>query len=244
VVVNPDGSFVYTPSPDYHGPDSFTYTITDADGDVSTATVTLTVKPVDDLPIAVDDALEAREDMPLSGTLTGNDTPSGDGGNVWAKASDPAHGSVVVNPDGSFVYTPSPDYHGPDSFTYTITDADGDVSTATVTLTVKPVDDLPIAVDDALEAREDTPLSGTLTGNDTPSGDGGNVWAKASDPAHGSVVVNPDGSFVTPRARTTTAPTASPTPSPTPTATCPPPPSPSPSSRSMIRPPAPTRPSP
>jgi VCBS repeat-containing protein len=196
VVVNPDGSFVYTPSPDYHGPDSFTYTITDADGDVSTATVTLTVKPVDDLPIAVDDALEAREDTPLSGTLTGNDTPSGDGGNVWAKASDPAHGSVVVNPDGSFVYTPSPDYHGPDSFTYTITDADGDVSTATVTLTVKPVDDLPIAVDDALEAREDTPLSGTLTGNDTPSGDGGNVWAKASDPAHGSVVVNPDGSFV------------------------------------------------
>jgi VCBS repeat-containing protein len=135
--------------------------------------------------------------MPLSGTLTGNDTPSGDGGNVWAKASDPAHGSVVVNPDGSFVYTPSPDYHGPDSFTYTITDADGDVSTATVTLTVKPVDDLPIAVDDALEAREDTP-SAARSPVTTPSGDGGNVWAKASDPAHGSVVVNPDGSFVHP----------------------------------------------
>ncbi|MBK7849425.1 MAG: tandem-95 repeat protein [Zoogloea sp.] len=219
VTVNPDGTLDFIPAPNFHGTAVITYTISDGHGGTDTAIVTIQITPVDDLPIAVDDALEAREDTPLSGTLTGNDTPSGDGGNVWAKASDPAHGSVVVNPDGSFVYTPSPDYHGPDSFTYTITDADGDVSTATVTLTVKPVDDLPIAVDDALEAREDMPLSGTLTGNDTPSGDGGNVWAKASDPAHGSVVVNPDGSFVT-RARTTTAPTASPTPSPTPTATC------------------------
>ncbi|HOY02100.1 Ig-like domain-containing protein, partial [Zoogloea sp.] len=116
---------------------------------------------VDDLPIAVDDALEAREDTPLSGTLTGNDTPSGDGGNVWAKASDPAHGSVVVNPDGSFVYTPSPDYHGPDSFTYTITDADGDVSTATVTLTVKPVNDPPTGTDKTVTLKDgqNRPLS-------------------------------------------------------------------------------------
>jgi hypothetical protein len=53
---------------------------------------------------------------------------------------------VVVNPDGSFVYTPNANYHGPDSFTYTITDADGDVSTATVSITVTPVDDLPAAV--------------------------------------------------------------------------------------------------
>ncbi len=136
-MVNADGSFTYTPDADYHGPDSFTYTLTDADGDVSTATALLTVNPIDDLPVAVDDTFLTDEDSALTGqTLAPNDTPSGDGGNTWALATGPSHGSVVVNADGSFTYTPDADYHGPDSFTYTLTDADGDVSTATITITV------------------------------------------------------------------------------------------------------------
>ncbi|MBK8577074.1 MAG: cadherin-like domain-containing protein [Candidatus Accumulibacter sp.] len=50
-------------------------------------------------------------------------TPLGDGGNTSALPTGPSHGSVVVNADGSFTYTPDADYHGPDSFTYTLTDA-------------------------------------------------------------------------------------------------------------------------
>ena len=50
----------------------------------------------------------------------------------------------MVNPDGTFSYTPDPNYNGPDSFTYTITDADGSTSTATVTLGVTPVNDVPV----------------------------------------------------------------------------------------------------
>ncbi|MCP5308579.1 MAG: retention module-containing protein [Zoogloeaceae bacterium] len=195
VTVNPDGTFSYTPNANYNGPDSFTYTITDADGDVSTATATINVAPVNDVPVATDDTLAAVEDTPLTGTLAANDTPSGDGGNVWALASGPANGSVTVNPDGTFSYTPDANYNGPDSFTYTITDADGDVSTATATINVAPVNDVPVAADDTLAAFEDTPLTGTLAANDTPSGDGGNVWALASGPANGSVTVNADGTF-------------------------------------------------
>jgi hypothetical protein len=195
VVVNADGSFTYTPDADYHGPDSFTYTLTDADGDVSTATALLTVNPIDDLPVAVDDTFLTDEDSALTQTLAPNDTPSGDGGNTWALATGPSHGSVVVNADGSFTYTPDADYHGPDSFTYTLTDADGDVSTATALLTVNPIDDLPVAVDDTFLTDEDSALTQTLAPNDTPSGDGGNTWALATGPSHGSVVVNADGSF-------------------------------------------------
>jgi hypothetical protein len=213
VVVNADGSFTYTPDADYHGPDSFTYTLTDADGDVSTATALLTVNPIDDLPVAVDDTFLTDEDSALTQTLAPNDTPSGDGGNTWALATGPSHGTVVVNADGSFTYTPDADYHGPDSFTYTLTDADGDVSTATALLTVNPIDDLPVAVDDTFLTDEDSALTGqTLAPNDTPSGDGGNTWALATGPSHGSVVVNADGSFTYTRTPTTTAPTASPTP--------------------------------
>src|SRR4029079_5891496 len=142
---------------------------------------------------AVNDSFSTSEDTPLSGTLAGNDTPSGDGGNVWTKTTNPSNGTAVVNADGTFTYTPNANFNGSDSFTYTITDVDGDTSTATVTVTVNPVDDLPVAVNDNISTSENTPLSGTLAGNDTPSGDGGNVWAKATNPSNGTAVVNADG---------------------------------------------------
>ena len=112
---------------------SFTYTITDADGDTSTATVFIAI---DDSPGAVGDSYSTAHNTPVSGSLSGNDRPSLDGGNIWAKTSNPSHGTVTVNPDGTFVYVPTPGYSGTDSFTYRITDADGDTSTATVTITV------------------------------------------------------------------------------------------------------------
>ncbi|MEM1293874.1 MAG: Ig-like domain-containing protein, partial [Verrucomicrobiota bacterium] len=193
--VNNDGTYTYTPNANYNGADSFTYTITDADGDVSTATASITVNSVDDLPVAADDAISVDEDDSVSGTLAGNDTPSGDGGNVWALASGPGNGIVTINNDGTYTYTPSANYNGSDSFTYTITDADGDVSTATASITVNSVDDLPVAADDAISVDEDDSVSGTLAGNDTPSGDGGNIWAIASGPSNGSVTVNNDGTY-------------------------------------------------
>jgi len=196
VTIDPvTGNPVYTPEANWNGTDTFTYTISDGNGGTDTATVTMDVAPVDDFPLAVDDSFNATEDTPYNGNLAANDTPSGDGGNVWSKATDPANGIVTVNSDGTFTYTPNANYNGTDSFTYTITDADGDTSTATVTMDVAPVDDFPLAVDDSFNATEDTPYNGNLAANDTPSGDGGNVWSKATDPANGIVTVNSDGTF-------------------------------------------------
>ncbi|WP_230970026.1 Ig-like domain-containing protein [Nitrogeniibacter aestuarii] len=195
VTVNPDGTFTYTPNADYNGPDSFEYKIVDADGDETTATATITVAPTNDVPVAADDAYTTDEDVPVSGDLTGNDTPSADGGNVWALVSGPSNGTVVVNADGTFTYTPNPDYNGTDSFEYSITDIDGDTTTATATITIDPANDVPLAMDDAYTTDEDVPVSGDLSGNDTPSADGGNVWALVSGPSNGTVVVNADGTF-------------------------------------------------
>ena len=116
--------------------DSFLYLLTDADGSSSSATVTIEVASVDDLPLAQDDRFDAAEDEVLTGSVAGNDTPSGDGGNVWGKISNPSHGTASVTADGSFSYTPNADFHGSDSFSYTLTDADGSLSTATVTIHV------------------------------------------------------------------------------------------------------------
>ena len=198
VTMNPDGSYTYTPAANYNGTDVFTYQLCDADADCTTATVTITITTVDDLPVAADDSFGTAEDTPLGGTVAGNDTPSGDGGNIWSLVGangGAAHGTVTMNPDGSYTYTPAANYNGTDVFTYQLCDADADCTTATVTITITAVDDAPVAADDSFGTAEDTPLGGTVAGNDTPSGDGGNVWSLVTQALHGAAVVNGDGSF-------------------------------------------------
>src|SRR5439155_1260587 len=97
--------------------------------------VSITVNPVDDFPVAVNDSFTTAEDTSINGNLAANDTPSGDGGNVWSLVTSAAHGSAAVNANGTFSYNPAANYNGSDSFTYKITGADGDTSTASVSLT-------------------------------------------------------------------------------------------------------------
>src|SRR5207248_5092956 len=114
---------------------------------------------------------------------------------VFANDLDPGHGSVTVNADGSFTYTPAANYHGPDSFTYTVTDAAaGESATQTVSITVTAVTDL-TANDDSFSTSEDTALSDSVAINDTTTSGGTLSFAKTTDPSHGSVTVNADGSF-------------------------------------------------
>lgn len=104
-------------------------------------------------PDAVDDATSTNEDTPVSGNvLDGSDggldtDPDSDPLTVTGN-TDPSNGSVTVNPDGSYTYTPDTDFSGTDSFTYDISDGNGGTDTATVTITVNDVNDPPIAEDD------------------------------------------------------------------------------------------------
>ncbi len=116
----------------------------------------ITIECVNDLPVANDDEASTTEDTSVSGSLSGNDELSDDGGNTWSLKTGPAHGTAYVNPDGTFTYTPSENYCGKDSFTYTLTDADGDSDTAKVVITIECVNDLPVANDDTASTTEDT----------------------------------------------------------------------------------------
>ncbi|MCK6386645.1 MAG: Ig-like domain-containing protein, partial [Zoogloea sp.] len=163
------GAILYTPDANFHGLDSFTYAVSDGQGGAATATVSVTVTPVNDLPQAVDDVVGVNEDSPLTGSLAGNDSPSGDGGNIWSLVAGPGHGSLVLAGDGSFRYTPDPDFHGTDSFTYALTDADGDRVTAIATIVVAPVNDAPVLAGGAgvaLNIAENSPAVTTLVATD------------------------------------------------------------------------------
>ncbi|MDH3793206.1 MAG: cadherin-like domain-containing protein, partial [Rhodospirillales bacterium] len=162
VTLNTDGSFEYIPDANLNGPDSFTYVANDGALDSNIATVAITVTPVNDAPVAVDDAYATDEDVVLNvaapGVL-GNDTDA-DGDPLSAVLDvGPANGTLALNGDGSFTYTPNANFNGPDSFTYHANDGAADSNIATVAITVNAVNDAPVAVDDSYTTTEDTALS-------------------------------------------------------------------------------------
>src|SRR5262249_44419758 len=155
--LNSDGSFSYLPATNYLGIDSFTYKANDGLVDSALATVSLTIGDVNDAPVAVDDSYTTAEDTPLSVAAIGvlsNDSDV-DGATLNAiLPSQPPHGSLSFNTDGSFTYPPVANYPGPDSFTYKANDGQADSALATVNLTVTPVNDPPVALNDNYTTAE------------------------------------------------------------------------------------------
>src|SRR5204863_216537 len=152
VTLNADGSFTYAPNANFNGSDGFTYKANDGTTDSNTATVTIAVSAVNDAPVAVNDSYGTTEDTPLTiaapGVL-GNDTDVDGNPLTAAVVAQPAHGTLTVNANGSFTYTPALNFNGIDGFTYKANDGTADSNVATVTITVAPVNDAPNAVNDA-----------------------------------------------------------------------------------------------
>ncbi|MGV0795300.1 cadherin-like domain-containing protein, partial [Mycolicibacterium sp. XJ1819] len=111
----------------------------------------------------------------------------------------PANGTLELNADGSFTYTPNQDFYGTDTFTYMANDGELDGNTATVTITVNPVnDEAPIAADDAYAVDEDGVLTVTGPGvlaNDTDFDNDDLTAILVDGPANGTLTLNPDGSL-------------------------------------------------
>jgi VCBS repeat-containing protein len=198
VTLAADGTYVYTPAAGYAGPDAFTYRASDGAATSNVATVSLTVDATNRAPVAVGDVGTTPRDIALNGTsVLANDTDA-DGNTLTAqKDGDPAHGSVTLAADGTYVYTPASGYAGPDAFTYKASDGAASSNVATVSLTVDATNRKPVAVDDTGTTVQDTALTGTTVLANDSDPDGNTLQAfKASDPAHGTVTVAPDGTFV------------------------------------------------
>lgn len=186
VVWNNNGTYVYTPATGWSGVDAFTYTITTPGGQTVTATETITVQA---LPLAVSDSYVTALNTPVNGDAGTGDSYSA--GSTFAQTSSPAHGTVVWNSDGTYVYTPTTGWSGVDTFTYEVTGPDNNTDTATETITVEA---LAIAANDSLSTDLNVSVNGAAATGDTyPAG---TTFAKTSNPAHGTVVWNVDGTYV------------------------------------------------
>ncbi|MBS7839198.1 cadherin-like domain-containing protein, partial [Wohlfahrtiimonas chitiniclastica] len=197
VVVNEDGTYTYTPNPDYHGEDQFTVVVSDGHGGETIVTVPVTITPVNDAPEAkeTNQPIETPEDEPKHGKIT--DVMDKDGDELtYTLGEMPTHGTVVVNEDGTYTYTPNPDYHGEDQFTVVVSDDHGGETIVTVPVTITPVNDAPEVkeANQPIETPEDEPKHGKIT--DVTDKDGDDLTYQVGElPKNGTVVVNEDGTY-------------------------------------------------
>lgn len=201
LVFNGDGSFSYAPNAGYSGTDQFFYRASDGQALSALTTVTITIGSVDDAPVAADDSYFVFEDtvttVPAAGVLS-NDFDPEDDVLTATLISGASHGTVVLQLDGGFTYTPNPGFTGIDTFTYQANDGVSDSNVATVTMNVMPKNDEPLANEDFYSTDEEQPITvaaPSVLGNDFDD-DGDALTALLRDnPLHGVVSLNGDGSF-------------------------------------------------
>lgn len=143
-------TLLYQPAANYFGPDSFSFTVDDGNGETDTAEISITVTPVNDAPVAVNQIVTVGEDTMIAILVTATDV---EGDTLSYSFTQPAHGTVNAT-DNTAIYQPAANYNGSDSFTFTVDDGNGGISTATVSITVTPVNDAPAALASAASAND------------------------------------------------------------------------------------------
>ena len=199
----------FDPTANYNGPASVRIVARDMGSSGSGGeqsdddTINITVEPVNDTPVAADDFFSTDEDSSLmistgSGLVANDFDIDGDVLSVIAVSST-ANGTLSLNTDGSFVYTPNTNFNGVDSFTYRASDGSLQSEIRTVTLTVNAVNDAPVSNDESFVMPQLTILK--LTAADGVLINDVDVEADTlrailvDSPRNGTLVLNADGSF-------------------------------------------------
>lgn len=204
---NIDGSVSYTPNPDFNGVDSFTYTVRDTVGAISNAaTVSVTVSPLNDNPVAVNDVFDVAQDsINNSLDVLGNDSDvDGDTLTITAVDATGSAGGAVTTNGTDVSYSPLAGYSGQETFGYTIADGNGGTAFATVTVTVIPAatNQAPVAGDDYatvtrnIGASTNSVIINVVTNDSDADGTvDATTVTKTSEPRKGIAVNNGDGTF-------------------------------------------------
>jgi VCBS repeat-containing protein len=183
LTLEPSGAFRYVPAAGFSGTVTFSYHANDGELDSNTTTVTITVNEVNDPPTARADTYTTAEDTQLVVTaangVLANDSDPDSGTTLTASVvGTVSNGTLVMQPNGSFTYTPGTNFNGTATFTYRARDAELASATVTVTITVTPVNDPPFITNaPATTATEGVTYRYTLTASDP---DGGTPIVSAS----------------------------------------------------------------
>jgi hypothetical protein len=155
---------IYSPEPNFSGSDKFEFRVKDSLNESNKATVSITIKPVNDRPVADPQTVMLDEDTRKQIDPKGSDVDRDP--LTFAIASNPRHGTLTNSLSG-WVYTPNPNFSGEDSFTFTANDRKVDSLPATITLAVNPVNDKPVAMDDAASTKKKKTVTINALANDS-----------------------------------------------------------------------------
>ncbi|WP_142347250.1 Ig-like domain-containing protein, partial [Priestia megaterium] len=193
VVVNPDGTYTYTPNENYNGIDSFSVVVSDGQGETAVSTITITVLPINDPPVGPDViTVTTLEEIPVTGQIVATD-PDGDP-LIYTLQDLPTNGTAIINQEGLFTYIPNENFAGNDTFTVRIADSTGQFIITNVFVVVIPVEQPPTVPNYSITTPENQSVTSQVVGTD-PHGDP-LTYRLGTSPVNGNVIVNADGSFV------------------------------------------------
>jgi large repetitive protein len=195
IIFNADGTFTFTPFLDVNGSQEVNYIVCDPQGACDSAILLIVITPVNDPPVAENDLVNLIEDTPKNSTVSSNDSnPDGDLLS-YSTITEPLHGQIILNSDGTFSYSPDANFFGLDSMIYSVCDPTNLCVEAILTLDVSFINDLPVAVDETYTTIENTTVLGTVAGNDIEIDPEALTYSVLLNNSNGLFFLNPDGTF-------------------------------------------------
>ncbi len=192
--VQSNGAYLYSPTANYNGSDSFTFQVSDGKGGSNTYTESISILPRNDAPISSDGNGLTSEDTTLTVALPAATDPEGDPF-TYALVAAPSHGKAAVGSDGTLIYVPTANFHGGDTIQFSVTDSHAASNTYTYTIAVSSVNDPPVSSSGSGTTNEDTLLSAHLPASSDVDGDLIS-YSLVTGPSHGAAQVQSNGAYL------------------------------------------------
>jgi gliding motility-associated-like protein len=192
-----DSCFTFTPTPNINGLDTISVIINDGQGGFDTLYVIINILPINDPPIAVDDTKTVNEDGFTTGTISNNDTDPENDLLFFSVLDFTDKGTIVLNPNGTYTYTTNANVTGTDTLIYLVCDngSPSKCDTGMLVITINPVNDPPVAINDARTINEDQVATGTVANNDTDPENNALTFSVVTNTSKGNIQLNANGTY-------------------------------------------------
>jgi large repetitive protein len=195
ITIDEDGNYSYIPESEYFGNDEFQFTICNPTNACDTALIQIEVVFINNIPIAIDDYFMVLEDSYIIGSVALNDIELDDEAVTYSIISNPIHGIIILNTDGTFTYTPEANYYGMDQIIYMMCDPCGACDIGIAEFEVTFINDIPIVIDESIFVYQNTFFEGDVSTNDIELDNEDLTYFVIEDNSGGLFELFDDGTF-------------------------------------------------
>jgi VCBS repeat-containing protein len=187
------GEFTYTPAANYSGTDTISYQICDEYNACTENTLIIVVNPLNDAPQATGLSATILEDEGLQGNLSEYVVHVDDEALFFGAMISASNGTIVIQNNGTYSYSPNSNYYGTDQFVYLVCDPFGECDTATVFVNVQSVNDSPVVSNDNIVIDEDGSMEINAAANDYEVENQNLSYSLLGNSSLGNLILTPSG---------------------------------------------------